>query len=133
MEEIFVRFPVTDNLLARHAEKSPSRSKSDGNVVCVREYFPETFQTAVRQKSRWIIGIVFQGFKTHRWTDDWRLNYFLWRDRKTVTLRTFDCIAFTQLLAYKGLRCRIHESPQNAGFTPQILIPFEIGQAFEFG
>ncbi|KKL01959.1 phage adsorption protein NrfB [Rheinheimera mesophila] len=84
MEEIFVRFPVTDNLLARHAEKSPSRSKSDGNVVCVREYFPETFQTAVRQKSRWIIGIVFQGFKTHRWTDNWRLNYFLWRDRKGV-------------------------------------------------
>lgn len=84
MEEIFVRFPVTDNLLARHAEKSRSRSQSDGNVVCVREYFPETFHTAVRQKSRWIIGIVFQGFKTHRWVDDWRLNYFLWRDRKGV-------------------------------------------------
>jgi adsorption protein B len=84
MEEIFVRFPVTDNLLARYAEKSRSRSQSHGNVVCVREYFPETFHTAVRQKSRWIIGIVFQGFKTHRWVDDWKLNYFLWRDRKGV-------------------------------------------------
>ncbi len=84
MEEIFVRFPVTDNALARHAETSRSRSQSDGNVVCVREYFPETFHTAVRQKSRWIIGIVFQGFKTHRWVGDWRLNYFLWRDRKGV-------------------------------------------------
>jgi len=84
MEEIFVRFQVTDDLLARHAETSNSRSQSEGNVVCVREYFPETFHTAVRQKSRWIIGIVFQGFKTHGWTKDWRLNYFLWRDRKGV-------------------------------------------------
>ena len=35
-------------------------------MICVREYFPDTFSTAVRQKSRWIIGIVFQGFKTHK-------------------------------------------------------------------
>ena len=51
-------------------------------MICVREYFPDTFSTAVRQKSRWIIGIVFQGFKTHKWTSSLTLNYFLWRDRK---------------------------------------------------
>tara|TARA_R110002126_G_scaffold16500_15_gene65847 strand:- start:702 stop:2918 length:2217 start_codon:yes stop_codon:yes gene_type:complete len=84
MEEIFVRFSVTDNKLAAFAERNRSRSKTDGNVVCVREYFPETFSTAVRQKSRWIIGIVFQGFKTHKWSSEWKLNYFLWRDRKGV-------------------------------------------------
>ncbi|SNY49018.1 adsorption protein B [Arsukibacterium tuosuense] len=84
MEEIFVRFSVTNNKLAAFAEKNRSRSKIDGNVVCVREYFPETFQTAVRQKSRWIIGIVFQGIKVHKWSKDWKLNYFLWRDRKGV-------------------------------------------------
>ncbi len=84
MEEIFVRFSVRDNALAGFAEKDRSRSKTQGNVVCVREYFPNTFQTAVRQKSRWIIGIVFQGMKTHKWSGDWKLNYFLWRDRKGV-------------------------------------------------
>lgn len=84
MEEIFVRFSVTNNKLATFAETNRSRSKVDGNVVCVREYFPETFHKAVRQKSRWIIGIVFQGIKVHKWTSDWKLNYFLWRDRKGV-------------------------------------------------
>lgn len=84
MEEIFVRFSVTNNKLAAFAERNRSRSKTDGNVVCVREYFPETFSTAVRQKSRWIIGIVFQGMKVHKWSSDWKLNYFLWRDRKGV-------------------------------------------------
>jgi adsorption protein B len=80
MEEIFCRFPViNDN------DKSPKpfgQRARTANVICVREYFPDTFATAVRQKSRWIIGIVFQGFKTHRWSPSPVLNYFLWRDRK---------------------------------------------------
>lgn len=84
MEEIFVHFAVTDQKYASFAEKSRSRSYSGGNVVCVREYFPETLQTSVRQKSRWIVGIVFQGIQVHKWTSDWKLNYFLWRDRKGV-------------------------------------------------
>ncbi len=83
MEEVFVRFPVI-----REARSTPNQRwrfgmhERDTNVICVREYFPDTFQTAVRQKSRWIIGIVYQGFKTHKWSSNWRLNYFLWRDRK---------------------------------------------------
>lgn len=84
MEEIFVNFSVTDKKYASFAEKSSSRSYSAGNVVCVREYFPETLQTSVIQKSRWIIGIVFQGLQVHKWTGNWKLNYFLWRDRKGV-------------------------------------------------
>jgi len=84
MEEIFVQFSVTDKKYASYAEKSKSRSNSAGNVVCVREYFPETLSTSVRQKSRWIVGIVFQGMQVHKWSSDWKLNYFLWRDRKGV-------------------------------------------------
>lgn len=84
MEEIFVHFAVSDLKYAKFAEKSKSRSYSGGNVVCVREYFPDTLATSVRQKSRWIVGIVFQGIQVHKWSDNWKLNYFLWRDRKGV-------------------------------------------------
>jgi adsorption protein B len=84
MEEIFVHFSVTDKKYASFSEKSIGRNARAGNLVCVREYFPEKFKTAVRQKSRWIIGIVFQGTQTHKWTKNWRLNYFLWRDRKGI-------------------------------------------------
>ncbi|WP_435948149.1 cyclic di-3',5'-guanylate-activated glycosyltransferase NfrB [Dryocola sp. BD586] len=79
MEEIFCRLPVI------HDEKKPvsfGQRARTANVICVREYFPDTYAAAVRQKSRWITGIVFQGFKTHRWSDSAILNYFLWRDRK---------------------------------------------------
>jgi bacteriophage N4 adsorption protein B len=83
MSEIFVRFPTEDSDSSTAPGAAPfGRSAREASVVCVRGYFPTTLATAVRQKSRWIIGIVYQGFKTHRWTGDPVLNYFLWRDRK---------------------------------------------------
>lgn len=108
MEEIFVRFPVI-----REARSTPNQRwrfgmyERDTNVICVREYFPDTFQTAVRQKSRWIIGIVYQGFKTHKWSSNWKLNYFLWRDRKgalTNFLSFTASLILLQLLALAGTR-----------------------------
>lgn len=83
MKEIFVRFPVIRlDELETATPKIFGQSERESNVICVREYFPETIETAVRQKSRWIIGIVYQGYKTIRWSKSWILNYFLWRDRK---------------------------------------------------
>ncbi|ADO50273.1 cyclic di-3',5'-guanylate-activated glycosyltransferase NrfB [[Enterobacter] lignolyticus] len=82
MTEIFVRFPVVNPDADNKEPRRFLQSVRSSNVICVREYFPDTFSTAVRQKSRWIIGIVFQGFKTHKWSDSTTLNYFLWRDRK---------------------------------------------------
>ncbi|MGN6226107.1 MAG: glycosyl transferase family protein [Dyella sp.] len=79
MAEIFVRFPVVCDLPGR---RKLGRSLRDSSVICVREYFPDRAQTAIRQKSRWIIGIVYQGYRTHGWTGNPVLNYFLWRDRK---------------------------------------------------
>ncbi|MDB5868351.1 MAG: nfrB [Polaromonas sp.] len=83
MTEIFARVPADppdDTGVARL--RLFGRSLREASTVAVREYFPGTFSTAVRQKSRWIIGIVYQGSRTHRWTRSGTLNYFLWRDRK---------------------------------------------------
>lgn len=86
MKEIFVRFPVVEpkDLSVRPLASEAGISMRESHVVSVREYFPESLTYAVRQKSRWIIGIVYQGFKTHRWASSGVLNYFLWRDRKGV-------------------------------------------------
>lgn len=84
MREIFVRFPVhdADQPADPDQPRRPGRSAREASVICVREFFPDTLNAAVRQKSRWITGIVIQGFKTLRWTKSGVLNYFLWRDRK---------------------------------------------------
>ncbi|MBL5977307.1 phage adsorption protein NrfB [Comamonas sp. NyZ500] len=84
MREIFVRFPVhdADQPTDPDQPRRHGRSAREASVICVREFFPDTLNAAVRQKSRWITGIVIQGFKTLRWTQSGVLNYFLWRDRK---------------------------------------------------
>src|SRR6185295_10320008 len=64
MSEIFVRFPVIkDGETAQRLPLSFGTSAREASVICVREYFPSDVAAAIRQKSRWIIGIVYQGFK----------------------------------------------------------------------
>lgn len=130
MNEIFVRFPVVDRNQITLKENAYGVSMREGSVICVREFFPTTFTTAVRQKSRWIIGIVFQGFKTHKWTDDWRVNYFLWRDRRGVINNTVGFLAlliFLQLVAILGYGYLVEDNYNflsltgNSEFTQNVL------------
>lgn len=94
LEEIFVRFPVLDEKKSEWRKSRPfGQSFKESNVICVREFFPSTIAASVRQKSRWIIGIVFQGYVTHGWSKDWVLNYFLWRDRKGLFTNFFSFAA----------------------------------------
>lgn len=94
LKEIFVRFPVIlDTSEAAKKKLLTGQSIRDSNVICVREFFPDTLATAIRQKSRWITGIVFQGYRTHRWTANPVLNYFLWRDRKGAITNFISFIA----------------------------------------
>ncbi|MDU7669361.1 MAG: phage adsorption protein NrfB [Escherichia coli] len=102
MTEIFVRFPVVDEAKEREQRKFLQHARTS-NMICVREYFPDTFSTAVRQKSRWIIGIVFQGFKTHKWTSSLTLNYFLWRDRKGAISNFVSFLAMLVMGLTQGL------------------------------
>jgi len=104
MSEIFVRFPVVRDSAAEQVgvKRVLGKSQRESSMICVREYFPDTVGAAIRQKSRWIIGIVYQGFKTHKWTGDWTLNYFLWRDRKGGISNFISFVAtlvFLQLVA----------------------------------
>lgn len=102
MEGIFARFSVVDDA-ALAAKRKLFQGLQASNVICVREYFPDTLATAVRQKSRWIIGIVFQGYKTHGWTKNPMLNYFLWRDRKGLFSNFISFAAMLVLLQLVAL------------------------------
>jgi adsorption protein B len=100
MREIFVRLPLIDAPVPANGPMAPGRSLAmpgGGNraLVCVREYFPDSLAAAVRQKSRWIVGVAYQGFATHGWTGELALDYFLWRDRKSAIS---NCAVFAAIL-----------------------------------
>ncbi|WP_175650562.1 cyclic di-3',5'-guanylate-activated glycosyltransferase NfrB [Pseudomonas sp. Marseille-P9899] len=82
MKCIFARYSISDPKLALKRVWAPGMSKAFAQVICVREHFPRDWQHAIRQKSRWIVGIVFQGTTNLGWSRKGALNYFLWRDRR---------------------------------------------------
>ncbi len=58
--------------------------KVDGKreYIATREYFPAQFNASIRQKARWILGIVFQGWRLISWQGSLSHRYFLYRDRR---------------------------------------------------
>ena len=53
-----------------------------GRNVATREYFPDRWRAALRQRSRWVTGIALQGWQKFGWRGNPGEVYWLWRDRK---------------------------------------------------
>jgi bacteriophage N4 adsorption protein B len=62
----------------------PSSTEKEGsrNFVATREFFPKDFRSALRQRTRWVMGIALQGWERYGWSGKPGEVYWLWRDRK---------------------------------------------------
>lgn len=54
----------------------------DGRLIATRAYFPHSVATAVRQKSRWVLGIALQGWDRVGWAGGATGRWMLARDRR---------------------------------------------------
>ncbi|HEX4276774.1 MAG TPA: glycosyl transferase family protein [Bryobacteraceae bacterium] len=52
--------------------------------IATREYFPDTFAKAVRQRTRWVMGITLQSWQFHSLPETLGQLYWFWRDRKAL-------------------------------------------------
>ena len=59
------------------------QKKNRIDYIATREYFPASTQSSIRQKTRWTLGISFQGYDNLKWSKTLAENYFLWRDRRS--------------------------------------------------
>ena len=60
-----------------------SKSSSGGrDFVVTREFFPASWNAALRQRTRWVTGIALQGWQKFGWSGKPGEVYWLWRDRK---------------------------------------------------
>lgn len=54
----------------------------DGRLVATRAFFPDRFETVVRQKSRWVLGIALQGWDRVGWAGGVIEHWMRLRDRR---------------------------------------------------
>ncbi len=68
-----------------------------GDLIATREYFPDTLDTAVRQKARWTVGIALAGWDRLGWSGGWCERWMRLHDRRGALA------ALILLAAYAGL------------------------------
>src|SRR5579864_5939683 len=86
-------------------------------AVAVREFFPDRFRLAVRQKSRWVLGIALQGWKNLGWQGGWWSRYMLYRDRKTLFTNVINALGYL-VVAYWLLDLVRYPRGQSASMVP---------------
>lgn len=59
-----------------------TENNGERDFIATREFFPRNFMRSVKQKTRWTVGIAFQGFVNLGWRGTLAQKYFLFRDRK---------------------------------------------------
>jgi bacteriophage N4 adsorption protein B len=90
--------PVDRLARTRKKDGSPGPLKTVTETVAVRECFPNTFRTAVRQRSRWILGISFQTWEQTGWEGTWPMRYTLLRDRRAPLTHLINMVGYLVLL-----------------------------------
>lgn len=96
--KIFLQQSVERVVPGRHWLTGRPYQRKIFDPIATREFFPNTFTAAVRQRARWIMGIALQGWRMG-WTDSLGANYCLFRDRKglltnLLTLAGYPIILF---------------------------------------
>ncbi|WP_413560870.1 glycosyltransferase [Bdellovibrio sp. HCB209] len=81
--------------------------------IATREYFPHLLQASMRQKSRWTLGIAFQGKDNLSWTGTAVDKYFMWRDRRGPLNSILIVFSVLLLVAFAAARA--------TGNLPEIL------------
>ncbi len=96
---------------------------TDCPYIAVQEYFPSSFVRAVKQKSRWISGIVFQGTKHIGWLKGFWLKYILLRDRKSIITNPVMILAY--FVALHIIAMEIHAGIGDGMYWFPNLVPLD--------
>ena len=63
------------------------------DFVATREFFPRNFRAALRQRTRWVMGISLQSWQKFGWRGTPAEVYWLWRDRKGLVANPLSLLA----------------------------------------
>lgn len=89
-----------------------------GRVVATREHFPATADAAIRQKTRWLLGIALSGWDRVGWPGGWADRYMLLRDRKAIVAPLLTAAGYVAVAATLVDMALVASLPGAARFAP---------------
>ena len=117
----FVSYPVDRLVRRRRSDGTLEDPKPITEIVAIRESFPKTFTTAVRQRSRWILGISFQTWEQTGWEGTLPMRYTLLRDRRAPLTHLINMIGYVVFI-FVGCQFLLAHSPWSASFYVRPII-----------
>lgn len=68
------------------------------DLIATRAHFPDDLRRAVRQRTRWTLGIAFQSWKNLGWTGSLAVRWMLFRDRKAIFTNVLVAVGYLFVL-----------------------------------
>ncbi|MNK22760.1 bacteriophage N4 adsorption protein B [compost metagenome] len=99
--------------------------KGHKDFIATREYFPSKFTASVRQKSRWTLGITYQGLQHLGWQGTAIDRYFLFRDRRgpiNSVLIVFSLLLMFALIAFRAIYGALPDGLDNVVFGSLVAV-----------
>jgi adsorption protein B len=94
LKEIFVKQAI-ERITTKHALLTRrNREVTKKEYIATREFFPAKLWSAVRQKSRWVVGINLQGWANLGWSGNLTTKYMLYRDRKSLITNMVNVLGY---------------------------------------
>ena len=114
LRQVFVR-QVLRHTVTEKNFMGKTRLKVKREYIAIREFFPRTFTAAVKQKSRWIMGISLQGWANLGWQGNLLTRYMFFRDREKPGHQCLQACSPTPL-------CRLFSASAVSGFLRRMRI-----------
>ena len=118
LKQSFVNFSVPRTIMKTNIWTHKSCQRTTQELVCIREYFPSTIKAAVRQKSRWVVGIALQGWANLGWSGDFWTKYMLYRDRKALITNLVNVLGYYVVFTVLAVRVTIWLNPEAYRYPP---------------
>lgn len=121
LKQIFVSQHITKmkwqrrSLFRKGYVQKPTRE-----YIATRALFPLEYKKAVRQKARWIIGIVFQEWQHTQWPKEWRIKFTLAHDRKAFFTHFINGFGYFVFLFWLIYSLATYASPQYPSLQEQL-------------
>lgn len=96
----FITYPIDRLVVQRDEAGKITSRKYVTEIVAVRENFPMQFWPAVRQRSRWILGISMQCWELAGWSGSLPVRYTLVRDRRAPLVHMINFIGYVVILSW---------------------------------